>query len=79
MADFITPGGSKPSCRTGNVSANFEAADMTAFSTSGLVTEHPALVATAGIQADFNEAYKVHSSKKDVLLVIKKYASLCDS
>ncbi|KAH8031169.1 hypothetical protein HPB51_013535 [Rhipicephalus microplus] len=79
MADFATPGSGRTSRDTGNVSANFAAADMTAFSTLVLTTEHPAVIATAGIYANFSEAYKVHNDSQDVLTLIEKYASLCDS
>uniref|UniRef100_L7M2T4 Nuclear pore complex protein n=1 Tax=Rhipicephalus pulchellus TaxID=72859 RepID=L7M2T4_RHIPC len=79
IGDFATPGGSRPSRGGGSVSANFEAADMTAFSASALATEHPAVVATAGIYADFMEAYKAHRSSQDALTLIEKYANLCDS
>lgn len=79
IADFATPGGSRASRGGGNVSANFEAADMTAFSASALATEHPAVVATAGIYSDFMEAFQAHRSSQDVLTLIEKYATLCDS
>ncbi|KAL1433228.1 hypothetical protein MTO96_012813 [Rhipicephalus appendiculatus] len=79
MGDFATPGGSDPSRRGGNVSANLELADMTAFSASPLPTEHPAVVATAGIYTDFMEAYKAHRSSQDAITLIEKYVNLCDS
>ncbi|KAL3192368.1 hypothetical protein MRX96_056026 [Rhipicephalus microplus] len=66
MADFAAPGGSRPSRGTGNVSANFDATDMTAFTASVLATEHPAVIATAGLHADFMQAYIVHSTSQDV-------------
>lgn len=77
IVDFATPGGR--SSRAGNVSANFEAADLTAFSASALATEHPAVVATAGIYSDFMEAYKAHQSSQDVLVLLEKYENLCDN
>ncbi|XP_037270553.2 nuclear pore complex protein Nup107 [Rhipicephalus microplus] len=78
MADFAAPGDSRPSRGTGNVSANFDATDMTAFTASVLATEHPAVIATAGLHADFMQAYIVHSTSQDVLTLIEKYASLCE-
>ncbi|XP_075732751.1 nuclear pore complex protein Nup107-like [Rhipicephalus microplus] len=80
MADFAAPGASRPLRGPGNVSANFEAADVTAFNAPlMLVTEHPTAVATAGIYADFMEAYNAHTSSEDVVTLVEKYASLCDS
>ncbi|KAH7938626.1 hypothetical protein MRX96_019098 [Rhipicephalus microplus] len=52
---------------------------MTAVTASVLVTKHPAVIATAGIYADFMEAYKAHTISKDIFKLIDKYASLCDS
>ncbi|KAL3224170.1 hypothetical protein MRX96_026751 [Rhipicephalus microplus] len=80
MEDFTTPDGRRPLRGTGNVNANFEAADMTAFHASlMLVIEHPTAVATAGIYTDFMKAYNAHTSSKDVVTLVEKYASLCDS
>ncbi|KAL3175125.1 hypothetical protein MRX96_040519 [Rhipicephalus microplus] len=80
MADFTTPGGRTPLRGTGNVSANLEAADMTTFSAPiVLATENPAAVVTAGIYTDFMIAYNTHTSREDVVTLVEKYASLCDS
>lgn len=77
IVDNATPGGRLS--RGGNVSANFEVADLTAFSASALATAHPAVVAAAGIYCDFMEAYRTHRSSQDVLVLLEKYASLCDT
>ncbi|KAL3224167.1 hypothetical protein MRX96_026748 [Rhipicephalus microplus] len=81
MEDFATPGGSRPLRGTGNVSANFEAANVatSVSASSELAIEHPAVVATAGMHTDYMEAYKAHSSSEDVATLVEKYASLCDS
>ncbi|KAL3224178.1 hypothetical protein MRX96_026759 [Rhipicephalus microplus] len=80
MADFAAPDANRSLRGTGNVSANFDAADMTASNASlMLVTEHPTAFATAGIYTDFMEAYNAHTSSKEVVTLVEKYASLCDS
>ncbi|KAL3175121.1 hypothetical protein MRX96_040515 [Rhipicephalus microplus] len=80
MADFTTPGGRRPLRGTGNVSANLKAADMTTLSASiVLATENPAAVVTATIYMDFMKAYNAHTSREDVVTLVEKYASLCDS
>ncbi|KAL3224172.1 hypothetical protein MRX96_026753 [Rhipicephalus microplus] len=80
MEDFTTPDGRRPLPGTDNVSAYLKAAIMTTFSASiVLATESPAAVVTAGIYMDFMKAYNAHTSRKDVVTVVEKYASLCDS
>ncbi|KAL3175123.1 hypothetical protein MRX96_040517 [Rhipicephalus microplus] len=80
MADFTTPGGPRPLRGTGNVSANLKAADMTTLSGSiVLATENPAAVVTSTIYMDFMKAYNAHTSREDVVTLVEKYASLCDS
>ncbi|KAH8025832.1 hypothetical protein HPB51_012154 [Rhipicephalus microplus] len=80
MEDFTTPDGRRPLRGTGNVSTNLEAADITTFSASiVLATENPAAVVTAGIYTDFMKAYNAHTSREDVVTLVEKYASLCDS
>ncbi|KAL3224173.1 hypothetical protein MRX96_026754 [Rhipicephalus microplus] len=80
MADFTTPGGRRALRGTGNVSANLKAADMTTLSASiVLATENPAAVVTATIYMDFMKAYNAHTSREDVVTLVEKYASLCDS
>lgn len=76
FVDFTTPVGRFS--RPGNVSANFEAADMTAFSASALATEHPAVAAMAGIYSEFMEAYRAHRGSQEVLTLLEKYETLCD-
>ncbi|KAH8033230.1 hypothetical protein HPB51_008440 [Rhipicephalus microplus] len=81
MGNFAAPGANMPLRGTSNVSANFEASDVTTSmsESSELATEHPAVVATAGMHADFMEAYNAHTSREDVGTLAEKYAILCDS
>ncbi|KAK8770663.1 hypothetical protein V5799_012875 [Amblyomma americanum] len=76
FSDFTTPSGRLS--RPGNVSANFEAADMTAFSASALATEHPAVVVMVEIYSEFMEAYRAYRGSQEVLTLLEKYESICD-
>ncbi|KAL3224188.1 hypothetical protein MRX96_026768 [Rhipicephalus microplus] len=81
MANFAAPGANRPLRGTSNVSADFEAADVTTSicASSELATEHPAVVATAGMHTEFMEAYNAYTSGEDVVTLAEKYASLCES
>ncbi|XP_002399855.3 nuclear pore complex protein Nup107 [Ixodes scapularis] len=64
--------------RSVNASANPGATDVTLFTAAALGSEHPAVSATAGIYAEFMEAYHSYASEHDILDLLDKYEALCE-
>lgn len=64
--------------RSVNASANPGADDVTVFTANATASEHPAVVATAGIYAEFMEAYQLYASEHDILDLLDRYKALCD-
>ncbi|CAN7997114.1 unnamed protein product [Ixodes hexagonus] len=78
LLDSMTNCGAGALRRSVNASVNPATGDVTVFTATASTSEHPAVVATAGIYAEFMEAYQSYGSEHDILDLLDKYEALCD-